>query len=122
VASGAPENWDKAVAAALRALSRLETGKVALSGVAVSIEGIAPDQGTAVAVSSQLRRDLPERFSTSESIKWKEAASQLDLGAEPGTAQDVAATIIPRIKALPEDDTRWRSGSLPPLAPFSVRH
>lgn len=122
VASGAPENWDEAVAAALRALSRLEIGKVALSGVAVSIEGIAPDQGTAVAVSSQLRRDLPERFSTSESIKWKEAASQLDLGAEPGPAQDVAATIIPRIKALPEDDTRWRSGSLPPLAPFSVRH
>jgi hypothetical protein len=122
VASGAPENWDKAVAAALRALSRLETGKVALSGVAVSIEGIAPDQGTAVAVSSQLRRDLPERFSTSESIKWKGAASQLDLGAEPGNAQDMAATVIPRIKAPPEDDTRWRSGSLPPLVPNSGRH
>ncbi len=122
VASGAPENWDKAVAAALRALSRLETGKVALSGVAVSIEGIAPDQGTAVAVSSQLRRDLPDRFSTSESIKWKEAASQLHPGAESGTAHDMAATIIPRIKALPQNDTRWRSGSLPPLAPFNGRN
>ncbi|ODR94110.1 hypothetical protein AUC70_11130 [Methyloceanibacter stevinii] len=98
VASGAPKNWDKAVAAALRALSRLETGKVALTGVAVSIEGIAPDHGTAVAVSSQLRRDLPDRFSTSESIKWKEAASHLNLGLDPRTAQDVAATIIPRIK------------------------
>ena len=115
VASGAPKNWDKAVAAALRALSRLETGKVALSGVAVSIEGVAPDQGTAVAVSHQLRRDLPERFSTSESIKWKEAASQLNLGA----SQDLAATIIPRIKAVPQTGRRWRSGSLPPLLQYS---
>lgn len=118
VASGAPKNWDQAVAAALRALSRLETGKVALTGVAVSIEGIAPDHGTAVAVSSQLRRDLPERFSTSESIKWKEAASHLNLGTDLETAQDVAATIIPRIKVPSEQGTRWRSGSLPPLIPL----
>lgn len=118
VASGAPKNWDKAVAAALRALSRLETGKVALSGVAVSIEGIAPDQGTAVAVAYQLRRDLPERFSTSESIKWKEAASHLDLDMEQASAHDVAATIIPRIKVPSEHAERWRSGSLPPLIPL----
>ncbi|MDJ0512091.1 MAG: hypothetical protein QNJ62_01460 [Methyloceanibacter sp.] len=120
VASGAPKNWDKAVAAALRALSRLETGKVALSGVDVSIEGVAPDQGTAVAVSYQLKRDLPERFSTSERIKWKEAALQLDLGSEPGAAQDVAATIIPRIKVPAEPGGRWRSGSLPPLIPLGA--
>jgi OOP family OmpA-OmpF porin len=120
VASGAPKNWDKAVAAALRALSRLETGKVALSGSAVSIEGIAPDQGTAVAVSSQLRRDLPERFSTSESIKWKEAATHLN--SDPGTAQDVAATIIPRIKVSPRNGQVWRSGSLPPLFPLGGEH
>jgi len=118
VASGAPKNWDKAVAAALRALSRLETGKVALSGVAVSIEGVAPDQGTAVAVSYQLKRDLPERFSTSESIKWKEAASQLDLGLGEATAQDVAAKIIPRLKVPTRVDTSWRSGALPPLPPL----
>jgi hypothetical protein len=120
VASGAPKNWDKAVAAALRALSRLETGKVALSGSAVSIEGIAPDQGTAVAVSSQLRRDLPERFSTSESIKWKEAGTHLN--SDPGTAQDVAATIIPRIKVSPRNGQVWRSGSLPPLFPLGGEH
>ncbi|MEM8574928.1 MAG: hypothetical protein AAGF48_09860 [Pseudomonadota bacterium] len=122
VASGAPKNWDKAVAAALRALSRLETGTVALSGVDVSIEGVAPDQGTAVAVSSQLKRDLPERFSTSESIKWKEAASQLDLGLEQKAAQDLAATIIPRIKIPAENSVSWRSGSLPPLDPLGAKH
>lgn len=122
VASGAPKNWDKAVAAALRALSRLETGTVALTGVAVSIEGVAPDQGTAVAVSSQLRRDLPERFSTSESIKWKEAASHLPLETEPRSAQDVAATIVPRIKLPARDGARWQSGALPPLLPLNTGH
>jgi hypothetical protein len=78
-ASGAPKDWDGAVAAALRALSRLESGKIALSGLAVTIEGVAADKGTAVAVSYQLKRDLPALFSSSESIRWKEADSSRDL-------------------------------------------
>lgn len=82
LASGAPKNWDAAVTAALRALSRLESGKIALSGLAVTIEGVAPDKGTAVAVSYQLRRDLPEIFSTSESISWKEATAPRDVAAQ----------------------------------------
>lgn len=102
VASGAPKNWDDAVTAALYALSRLESGKVALSGLAVTIEGVAPDKGTAVAVSYQLRRDLPELFSTSESIKWKEAKAPRDL----------AAQVLPRIKGYART-----KGTLPPLMP-----
>jgi hypothetical protein len=82
LASGAPEGWDDAVTVALRALSSLESGKVSLSGLAVTIEGMAPDQGTAVAVSYQLRRDLPKQFSTSESIKWKEANAAGDVASE----------------------------------------
>ena len=65
---------------ASRALSRLESGKIALSGLAVTIEGLAPDKGTAVAVSYQLKRDLPALFSSSESIRWKEADSSGALG------------------------------------------
>jgi hypothetical protein len=107
VASGAPKDWDEAVTAALRALSRLESGKVALSGLAVSIEGVAPDKGTAVAVSYQLRRDLPELFSTSESIKWKEASAP----------RDVAAQVIPRIKEYARTFGKWPKGQLPPLTP-----
>jgi hypothetical protein len=109
VASGAPKNWDEAVTAALHALSKLETGKVALSGLAVTIEGVAPDQGTAVAVSYQLRRDLPKLFSTSESIKWKEASA----------ARDAAATVLPRIKAYARTTGAWPKGELPPLSPVS---
>jgi OOP family OmpA-OmpF porin len=109
VASGAPKDWDEAVTAALRALSRLESGKVALSGLAVSIEGVAPDQGTAVAVSYQLRRDLPALFSTSESIKWKEASS----------SHDMAAQLLPRIKTYSETDETWPKGALPPLLPLA---
>jgi hypothetical protein len=108
LASGAPKDWDEAVSAALKALSRLESGKVALSGLAVTIEGVAPDRGTAVAVSYQLRRDLPELFSTSESIKWKEASGPRDL----------AAQVLPRIKAFARSEGRWPKGKLPPLTPL----
>jgi len=108
LASGAPKNWDTAVTAALRALSRLESGKVALSGLALTIQGVAPDKGTAVAVSYQLRRDLPELFSTSESISWKEAAAPSDL----------ATRMLPRIKATNEGDDQLSAGVLPELLPL----
>jgi hypothetical protein len=108
LASGAPKNWTEAVAAALRALSQLESGKIALSGLAVTIQGVAPDKGTAVAVSYQLRRDLPELFSTSESISWKEAAA----------AQDVAASVLPRIKEMARTERHLPAG-LPELLPLA---
>ena len=108
LASGAPKNWDEAVVAALRALSRLESGKISLSGLAVTIEGVAPDKGTAVAVSYQLRRDLPALFSTSESIKWKEAAI---------SAHDAASQVIPRIKEMARSEAP--NHKLPKLLPLS---
>ena len=108
LASGAPKGWNEAVIAALHALSKLDTGKIALSGLAVSIEGMAPDQGTAVAVSYQLRRDLPKLFSTSESIKWKEASA----------SRDVAARVLPRIKEYVRTKGAWPEGELPPLTPL----
>jgi hypothetical protein len=106
LASGAPKGWDEAVTAALRALSRLESGKIALSGLALTIEGVAPDRGTALAVSYQLRRDLPALFSTSESISWKEA----------GGTRDMAAQVIPRIKEMART-----VGKLPALLPLPER-
>ena len=108
LASGAPKNWNEAVVAALRALSQLESGKIALSGLAVTIQGVAPDKGTAVAVSYQLRRDLPALFSTSESISWKEAAAP----------QDIAAQVLPRIKEMARTEGRLPGGLLPELLPL----
>jgi hypothetical protein len=107
LASGAPKNWNEAVTAALRALSRLDSGKISLSGLAVTIEGVAPDKGTAVAVSYQLRRDLPSLFSTSESIKWKQAAM----------SSDVASQVIPHIKELARSDGQGPRAKLPKLLP-----
>jgi hypothetical protein len=107
LASGAPKNWNDAVTVALRALSRLDSGKVSLSGLALTIEGVAPDKGTAVAVSYQLRRDLPRLFSTSESISWKEAAA----------SPDGALRLIPRIKAIADKKGRSPNGDLLPLKP-----
>jgi osmotically-inducible protein OsmY len=107
LASGAPKKWDAAVSAALRALSRLDSGKISLSGLAVTIEGVAPDKGTAVAVSYQLRRDLPRLFSTSESISWKEAAAEPD-----------ASRVVPRIKAIAHAKEHLPNGELLPLKPL----
>jgi hypothetical protein len=89
-------------------LSQLESGKIALSGLAVTIQGVAPDKGTAVAVSYQLRRDLPALFSTSESISWKEAAAP----------QDIAAQVLPRIKEMARTDGQL-PGVLPELLPLA---
>jgi hypothetical protein len=104
LASGSPKGWNEAVEASLRALSRLDSGKIAISGLALSIEGIAPDKGTAVAVSYQLKRDLPALFSSSESIKWKGA----DIS---GNASDM---IVPRINEIIKTDNGQTTGSLPP--------
>ena len=110
LASGAPKRWNDAVEAALRALSRLDSGKISISGLALSIEGLAPDKGTAVAVSYQLKRDLPSLFSSSESIKWKEA----DMSGSAG------AMIVPRINEIIQTDNGQATGSLP-LSPKSPR-
>jgi hypothetical protein len=103
LASGAPKKWTDAVEVSLRALSRLDTGKVSLSGVAITIEGVARDRGTAIAVSYQLRRDLPELFSSSESIRWKEAEVPRTLGE----------LILPRIKEIVHSDDGLPTGSIP---------
>lgn len=110
LASGAPKRWNDAVEAALRALSRLDSGKISISGLALSIEGLAPDKGTAIAVSYQLKRDLPALFSSSESIKWKEA----DVSGNAG------AMIVPRINEIIKTDNGQTTGSLP-LNPKSPR-
>lgn len=105
LASGAPKGWDNAVDAALRALSQLESGKVSLSGLAVTIDGVARDERTAITVSYQLKRDMPELFSTSESIRWKTAA--------PST--DTIEQIIPRINDLARSESELTKFQLPLL-------
>lgn len=105
LASGAPEGWDNAVSAALRALSQLESGKVSLSGLALTIDGVAPDERTAVYVTDQLKRDMPELFSTSQSIRWKTAASK----------SDVIEQIVPRIDELARSESELTKFQLPLL-------
>lgn len=105
LASGAPKGWEDAVSAALRALSQLESGKVALSGLALTIDGVARDERTAITVSYQLKRDMPELFSTSESIRWKTAA----------TNADVIERIIPRINDMARSESELPRFQLPLL-------
>jgi hypothetical protein len=103
LASGAPKAWGDAVEVGLRALSRLESGKIALSGLALSIEGEARDKGTAVAISYQLRRDLPALFSSTESIRWKEAE----------VTRNIGEAIVPRIKDTVHTSSGLATGALP---------
>ena len=70
---------------------------------------MAPDKGTAIAVSYQLKRDLPELFSSSENIKWKEA----DVSSGAG------AMIVPRINEIIRTDNGTATGSLPQPDPHS---
>jgi len=105
LASGAPKNWKDAVEASMRALSRLDSGKLTLSGVSLTIEGLAPDKGTAIAVSYQLKRDLPALFSSSESIKWKEA----------DISRNVGELIVPRIEEMSRSDGSLATGAIPPV-------
>jgi OOP family OmpA-OmpF porin len=102
LASGAPKKWDNAVEASLKALSQLDTGKVSLSGVAITIEGVARDKGTAIAVSYQLKRDLPALFSSSESIRWKEA----------DISRMIGELILPRIKGAVHAEGVLSTGSI----------
>lgn len=103
LASGAPKKWRNAVEASLRALGRLDDGKVSLSNLAITIEGVARDKGTAIAISYQLRRDLPDKFSSSESIRWREADMSRTIGE----------TILPRIKEVVHSDSGLATGSIP---------
>jgi osmotically-inducible protein OsmY len=103
LASGAPKYLKDAIEASLRALSRLDSGKLTLSGVNLTIEGLAPDKGTAVAVSYQLKRDLPTLFSSSESIKWKES----------DISRNVGELIVPRIKEMIHSDNSLATGAIP---------
>jgi OOP family OmpA-OmpF porin len=111
LASGAPKDWNNAVEASLRALSRLDSGKVSLSGLVLTIDGVAPDKGTAIAVSSALKRELPALFSSSESIRWKEAVISRNAGE----------LLAPRIKEIDRTESGLTTGAipledLPPLA------
>ena len=103
LASGAPKKWNDAVEVSLRALSSLDSGKVSLSGLSIAIDGVARDKGTAIAVSYQLRRDLPDKFSSSESIRWKEA----------DVSRSIGDSILPRIKEVVHSDGGVPTGSLP---------
>jgi hypothetical protein len=104
LASGTPKNWKNAVEVSLRALSRLDSGKIALSGVTLTIEGVAPDKGTAVAVSYQLKHDLPALFLSSENISWKAA----DLSS------NIGELIAPRIKEIIRTEGALTTGAIPP--------
>jgi hypothetical protein len=111
LASGAPKDWRNAVEASLQALSRLDTGKVSLSGLVLTIDGVAPDKGTAIAVSSELKRNLPALFSSSESIRWKEAI----------ISRNVGELLVPRIKEIDYTESGLTTGAIPleDLAPFA---
>ena len=54
-------------------------------------------------MSYQLKRDLPALFSSSESIRWKEA----DVSGNAG------AMIVPRINEIIRTDNGQATGSLP---------
>ena len=107
LASGAPKDWDAAVAAALKALSRLEFGQDLAVGPCRHHRGRGPRQG------HRHRRVL--------SAQARPAAAVLDLREhrwkEASVSPDDAAKVIPRIKAAVATKAHLPNGTLPALKP-----
>lgn len=103
LAAGAPEGWSAAVTLALTQLNRLESGKVTLSDVVLTIEGLAKDEATAADVAKTVRAGLPAIYKSDESIGFRKP--------EPPTADDKpdsrtaapppAPEVAPRVAATP---------------------
>ena len=106
LASGAPKGWNEAVNAALRALSRLDSGKIAISGLAVTIEGRGAGQGYG-------RRDLLPAQARPAGAVLLLRKHQLEGG---GVLAAMPRKIVPRINADHQDRRpalEERTGSLP---------
>ena len=68
LASGAPENWAQVVLTALVQMSRLRSGKAALSDTTLTFEGMASDEATATDVASKVRLGLPAVYKSTEDV------------------------------------------------------
>ena len=99
------KGWDNAVEASLRALSRLNSGKIAAFGACRHYRRRSAGQGHGDRQECpyQLKRDLPELFSSSENIKWK----------EPDVSSGAGAAIVPRINEIIRTNNGTATGSLP---------
>lgn len=71
VASGAPDEWQTAVLAALAQLSRLEQGKVTITETEMQIDGVARDAALATEIPKTLKLGLPKAFELKDNIRAK---------------------------------------------------
>ncbi|BGE86588.1 MULTISPECIES: OmpA family protein [Methylosinus] len=65
VAAGAPAGFDRAAAAALRAVTRLRTGAAAISDRRIAVEGAAFTARAAEDIKARLAKETPEGFESS---------------------------------------------------------
>jgi OOP family OmpA-OmpF porin len=91
--AGAPAGFERAAAAALRALTRLNNGAAAISDRRVAIEGDAFVPPAADDIPARLAKDTPEGFETSarigvaprgEEIAWGELHAKVAATVAPG--------------------------------------
>lgn len=92
-AAGAPAGFERAAAAALRALTRLHNGAAAISDRRVAIEGDAFTRQAADDIGARLGKEMPEGFETSarigvaprgEEIAWAELHARVAATVAPG--------------------------------------
>lgn len=91
--AGAPAGFERAAAAALRALTRLNNGAAAISDRRVAIEGEAFVPSAADDIPARLAKEIPEGFETSarigvaprgEEIAWGELHAKVAATVAPG--------------------------------------
>jgi OOP family OmpA-OmpF porin len=92
-AGGAPAGFERAAAAALRALTRLHNGAAAISDRRVAIEGDAFTRQGAEDIGARLGKETPEGFETSarigvapngEEIAWADLHARVSAIVAPG--------------------------------------
>jgi OOP family OmpA-OmpF porin len=80
IAKGAPANFADAAVAALRALARLEDGKLDLSGSGVSLDGRAYYPKAAADIDAKLAAALPQNFKNETHLLGRTPGSNLPAG------------------------------------------
>jgi len=66
---GAPQGWSNAVIALVKELVRLDSGTADMKDAALSVGGIAPDEGQAQSIRTALRASVPTAFTLVDQIK-----------------------------------------------------
>jgi OOP family OmpA-OmpF porin len=94
IAKGAPQNYADAAVASLRALARLERGKLDFAGAKISLDGVAYHPKAASDVETKFAAALPQNFAADARVMGRTPGSNLS----PEQCQTSLSDIVSKAK------------------------